>query len=360
MSHATVLKAEDASGTLAFMRAIPDANQGDSRPMWWTAPLAWALVSLALALTPGAATAASFDCGRATAPIEKRICADPGLSAADSQLGRDFDAALTLSLDPAGLRAGQTEWLTQFRDKAAANDGLAEAYAQRQNELDKTLAQLRATEAGRTIGAAEARATCLPILAVADAKACTVTAYDEMGAVEGHAFAYASYEYAKGDGGLDYRRVVIFERLASGMSHAVIAPDADAAFYYDKPRLLHAGRRTMLQIPAHESGTGNFNRERLFVWRDGRWRDVDITSWEGELARRLPAGEAVWKGIFPDYVALKASTPVWRKDDGEACPSGGRADLGLGWRGDRITLETIRLRKAGECGEPLRPRRGDN
>ncbi|WP_158814086.1 lysozyme inhibitor LprI family protein [Methylocapsa sp. S129] len=324
------------------------------------APFAAALMALVWAIMPGAAAAASFDCGRATTPIERRICADPGLSAADSQLGQDFDAALTLSLDPAGLRASQTEWLTQSRDKAAANDELAEAYARRQKELDKMLAQLRATEAGRTIGAAEARANCLPILAIPDAGACKVTAAEEMGAVEGHAFAYASYEYAKGEEEPDYRRVVIFECLASAMSHAVIAPDADAAFYYDKPRLLHAGRRTMLQIPAYESGTGNFNRERLFVWRDGRWRDVDITSWEGELARRLPAGEGVWQGIFPDYVALKASTPVWRKDDGNACPSGGRADLGLGWRGDRIALETIRLRKAGECGEPLRPGRGDN
>jgi hypothetical protein len=71
------------------------------------------------------------------------------------------------------------------------------------------------------------------------------------------------------------------------------------------------------------------------------------------LACRLPAGECVWKGIYPDYLMLKASTPVWRKDDGNACPGAGRADLVLAWREDRITLESIRLRKAGECGEPL-------
>ena len=311
---------------------------------------AFTVLGLAVA---GPADAASFDCARATTPVERKICTDPALSSADSQLGRDFDAALALSLDPAGLRASQTEWLTQSRDKTTASDGLVEAYARRQGELDKTLAQLRETLAGRSVGPAEARANCLSILAVADAGACKVTAYDEMGAVEGQVFAYASYEYAKGEGGLDYRRVVIFERLVSGILRAVIAPDADAAFYYDKPRLLHAGRRVLLQIPAYESGTGNFNRERLFVWRDGRWRDVDITSWEGELARRLPAGEGVWKGIYPDYVALKASTPVWRKDDGNACPGGGRGDLVLGWRGDRIVLESFRLRKAGECGEPL-------
>jgi hypothetical protein len=52
---------------------------------------------------------------------------------------------------------------------------------------------------------------------------------------------------------------------------------------------------------------------------------------------------------------MKAATPVWREGDGNACASGGRAVIGLGWRDDRIVLRGVTLRRAGECGEPLLP-----
>jgi hypothetical protein len=138
---------------------------------------------------------------------------------------------------------------------------------------------------------------------------------------------------------------------SSGAFRAIIAPDTDAAIYPGKPRLLHAGGRALLHLPAYESGTGDFNRERLFVWDNGRWQDVDVTTWLNDLAGRLPAGRGVWKGIFADYATMKADTPVWRKDDG--CPTGGRAELTLALKDERIALESIRLKKAGECGGPL-------
>jgi uncharacterized protein len=304
-------------------------------------------------LATSCAQAASFDCARANAPVERKICADSALSAADAALGASFDAALALSLDPADLRAEQLEWLRQSRDKAANEAELARSYADRQQAIDRILAQFRADQPARTISAAEGRAACLPVLAIADAGACTVSEFGELGAVEGHVFAYADYDYAKGAAQLDYRRVVVFERAASGVLRAIASPEPDAAFYYSKPQILHSEGRTALHIPAYESGTGNFNRERLFVWRDGRWRDADVSSWLSDLARRLPAGLNVSQGVFPDYAALTAETPLWRKNDGNACPSGGRAALALGWRGDRIALENIRLHKAAECGERL-------
>jgi hypothetical protein len=113
---------------------------------------------------------------------------------------------------------------------------------------------------------------------------------------------------------------------------------------------LHAGDHALLHLPAYKSGTGNFNRERLFVWRADHWIDVDVATWLNELARRLPAGLAVWKGVFPDYAALKACTPVWRKSDGNCCPTGGGAYVTLAWKDDRIALAGVRLQHSGECG----------
>jgi hypothetical protein len=132
------------------------------------------------------------------------------------------------------------------------------------------------------------------------------------------------------------------------------SPGANPARTYEKPRVLRVDGRILLHISGVESGTGLANSERLFVWRGDGWRDVDVTSWLEELERRAPPGFSAVKAIFPDYVTLKASTPLWLDSDDVDCPSGKRADLTLAWRSDRIALDSVRLQAAGECGKPLR------
>jgi hypothetical protein len=207
-----------------------------------------------------------------------------------------------------------------------------------------------------------APATCLPMPDDRDAgESCTIAEFGDVGAVDNHRFHFAVYQYQNpGNSVLNRTRVVVFEAPAPGTVHAVAATESDPAVTYDKPRLLRSGGRVLLHIPGSESGTGNFNRERLFVWRNGQWGDVDTTGWLDELARRLPKGYGAWKGIYPDYVRMKASTPLWREGDGNACGSGGRADLVLGWQADRIVLRGIQHRNAGECGEELPRRRRSN
>jgi uncharacterized protein len=310
------------------------------------------LALLAFSVAPCAAMAASFDCAQARTAIEKTICADPALSAADEELGRRFKAALRASLDPAGLRAAQAEWL-HSRDQVASIE-LADAYANRRRELDAETARLLAGQGGRILDEAEAKTVCAPALVDASAReTCKVADFVDLGALDGHSFAYADYEYAPGSaGGVPYSRMVVFEHLPAGMARVAISPDGDGAIAYQKPRLLHLGARALLHLPAYESGTGNFNRERLFVWRGDHWQDVDVTTWLNEMAHRLPVGLAVWKGVFPDYSAMKACTPVWRTTDGNCCPSGGGADLTLEWKDDRIALAGVRLKRSGECGAP--------
>jgi hypothetical protein len=214
-------------------------------------------------------------------------------------------------------------------------------------------------DAQRTVSVAEAQAGCVPVLGATDPdESCATSELGEIGSVDRHAFVFARYEYAaKGVDTVLYSRVVVFERVGPGVLRTVIAPDPDAATFFEKPKLLRSGARMLLHIPGSESGTGNFNRERLLVWRRDHWQDVDTTSWLEDLARRLPAGHGVWKGVYPDYLALTASTPLWRDGDANACPTGGRADIRLGWHGDAIVVNAIRLAAAGECGEPLRRQR---
>jgi uncharacterized protein len=101
--------------------------------------------------------AASFDCGAATHPHEKLICAEPALSQLDDQLARAFDGALRV-LSPEGkslLRRGQQSWLalvrrvcpTEAPAKAEADDLPAACLAR---EYNSRLAQL--DHAVQTVG----------------------------------------------------------------------------------------------------------------------------------------------------------------------------------------------------------------
>src|ERR1700754_1180489 len=63
------------------------------------------------------ATAASFDCKKATQPLDKRICADAELSQLDETLAGSY-AHTKQGLSPEGqkiLQASQREWLSYSR-----------------------------------------------------------------------------------------------------------------------------------------------------------------------------------------------------------------------------------------------------
>lgn len=73
------------------------------------------LVSAAALTVAGApaAQAASFDCAKASTPVEKAICANPDLSRADEVLARAYATALGGLSDEAkaAIQASQREWL---------------------------------------------------------------------------------------------------------------------------------------------------------------------------------------------------------------------------------------------------------
>jgi hypothetical protein len=184
-------------------------------------------------------------------------------------------------------------------------------------------------------------------------KACTVEQFDRLGSVDVTMFDYAMYRYADPQSRvLDYHRVVILED-DSGTLRQLFATPGDPSVRYDTPQIIKLADRTLLQIPGHDTGTGNLNREELFVWHDGNWGKADTASWLDDLADRLPAGLAVGKGVYPDYTTMTAETPLWRKGDANACPTGGRAKISLDWQADRVVLHNVRVERAGECGEPL-------
>lgn len=198
----------------------------------------------------------------------------------------------------------------------------------------------------------EANTKCL-VLADEQTRDCNVEQFGELGVVYFTHLYYAMYHYADPkDHMLDYRRVVALEDTGGGHLDLLFATPGDPAVQYDKPRIIKLADRTLLLIPGHESGTGNLNQEELFVWRDYEWRKGDTASWLGNLAARLPSGRTVQKGIYPDYTTMATETPLWRKGDANACPTGGRAKIILGWQADRVVVRSVRVERAGKCGEP--------
>jgi len=213
----------------------------------------------------------------------------------------------------------------------------------------------------RTIlGEGEVKARCIPGLAD-PADTCAFEEFGDVGQIGNGAqrrhFVYAHYKIVEKEfPTLHTPRVVIFERLPTGLRPA-LAPDSDPAYVLYKPELIRSGARVLLHIPGYESGTGNFNRESLYLWTGKDWHDVDTTSWLDDLAKRLPKGLSANKGIYPDYARMTAATPLWRKSDGNVCPEGGRAAIDLSWRGDAIAMKGFHMVKAGECGEAPERRR---
>lgn len=93
-----------------------------------------------IAATPAdAANAAdnspSFDCTKASTNVEKMICADPKLAAADRDTAVAYKIRLASSTDKSGLKQQQANWRRTVRDGCTHAACLEGAYKQRLAEL---------------------------------------------------------------------------------------------------------------------------------------------------------------------------------------------------------------------------------
>src|SRR5262249_20302137 len=97
--------------------------------------LVLALVAL---LLPDTGAAASFDCAKAKSPLERAICGNRDLSAADEELARAYADGLRKLGDSAGiLRGAQRRWLQDLpgRLARAGAEAVLHDYKDRLDEL---------------------------------------------------------------------------------------------------------------------------------------------------------------------------------------------------------------------------------
>ncbi|MBW8269545.1 lysozyme inhibitor LprI family protein [Caldovatus aquaticus] len=308
--------------------------------------------ALAVAGAAAPARAASFDCARARSPAERLVCADPALSSLDERLAAAYRAALAAVPWQRRLRGDQAAWLRATRDRAAGDPAtLAAAYRARIAALEAETRRA-ADPALTALSESQIAGSCVPLPPAAEEEAapppCAVRESGPLGTLDGRRLHYAIYGYPDPDSPdretLAKVATVVFAETAPGRFAARYADGPDDV-RCGAPRLLRAQRGPLLHIPCSRDGTGMFNAESVLApGEGGRWRLLDTGSWTRDLGRRLPRGYGAWKGIYPDYEALAAVTPLWRDGDANCCPTGGRAEIRLGWEGDRLVLRDLRLR----------------
>jgi uncharacterized protein len=305
---------------------------------------AFASLLLLALVAAGPALSASFDCRNAASKVEKQVCADPTLSKLDQQLADEYKAAIARGGATTALKSAQLAWLKKTRGACTDGKCLRAAYEARIAGLREGAALF--PDAGSAI-----IGSCgsLALAAESDATNCRVIESGSFGKVADSEQVYASYcldPPAEEGRSCDLTGIVLLAVDArSGKAERWLQRvDAEGlGNRFGKPELLQLKDALLLDLPVSVPGTGAFNASSLYRREGTRWVEIDISSWEKDLAKQLPAGLEVWKGIWPNYRRMHASTGLYRKKDANCCATGGTAEIGLRLEGNRLVLASLKV-----------------
>lgn len=245
-----------------------------------------------------------------------------------------YRAALAASPTPRALEAEQILW---------ASDRAAAAASERGHMDEGRIEDLRAR-----LALDRAAGTARPTLAQLLAR-CLPLGLDGCSAEGGW--------LRRGDGALLFWQSQRGSTDEDGLTGAfvLLTGDADGPLvpaawgrggFYGAPVLLQDEAGTWVAVPGYYGGSGSHNADVVFRWTEDaarRLAQIDNTSWRDDLARRLPAGLEVWKGVQIQYEYMGATTPLWQPDDGNCCATGGSAQLSFSLQGDRLILDDVRV-----------------
>lgn len=117
------------------------------------------------------------------------------------------------------------------------------------------------------------------------------------------------------------------------------------ANHYETPIVFWPGDGAdpIIAIAGIMEGNGHYNADALFRWTNGPQTLVPIQTgnWTGAAPAPLPADLWIKKGLAFSYNPsglLKADTSLWRSENGDCCPTGGRASLIFAVRDDVLVL----------------------
>ncbi len=260
-----------------------------------------------------------------------------------AELNAAYEAARAASPTVRQLEAGQREWLhyralDEYGYGADGDDGRVQEL-NRQAQRDRALREV-------TVASPEALGACIG----STLKGCSSRAAGWLSSPAGDRLFWQLQ-----DGYTDENGITGGFMLLSGGESGPVRPRAWAfeGWRYEAPTLLMVEGALYVAVAGRMQGTGNGNADALFRWSPGAAEplvQVDNWSWRDQLVERLPAGLEVWKGVDFHYADsdLWAWTKLWQSTDGNCCPSGGEATLGLEIRDDALVLVGVSV------NEPLR------
>ena len=112
----------------------------------------------------GVASAASFDCEKAGASIEKLICSDSQLSDLDSRLGETYAAARAQSTNSDQIKHEQRDWIKNVRNLCADIDCFISAYTARIAALTSRAPPIPETPTATTASGSDVKHDAIPDL----------------------------------------------------------------------------------------------------------------------------------------------------------------------------------------------------
>lgn len=191
----------------------------------------------------------------------------------------------------------------------------------------------------------------------AEAATCGVSEFGSMGVFNGKRYYYAIYclipSYSREDGDCGSGSFSAAFHKARAMAIFVSDDRQDTArlllkraeeeiglVWYEKPEIITNPFGSFLIIPIHLDGTGAGNLSEYYVSdkKSETWRSLDANSWLGEI--RIPTGFSINKGVWPDLKTMTAEAYLYRSGDANCCPTGGKVQLKLGIRNERLFIKS--------------------
>lgn len=315
------------------------------------------LLATYLLSSPLITSAASFDCGKASTWIEKKICSDLELSDADELLDQAYKKRLEMADDTKSLIKEQRKWLKK-RNAITDEFMLLRLYKDRMIELGEPV-MLPLKFINSACSGFRDRND------IGDISDCKVSDTGIIGIVGGRTYHYSLYciipDYvSSSDGKCDSklraasyygkRGLSIFYREGASNNLRLFMDrgSSDIGLYiYDKPQIVKHTFGTLLYVPVRLDGTGHYNESEYYLWDKIRqdWKMIDSTSWHSEARKKLPAEADFSHGIWPNIATMTAVIYLFGKDDPPCCPSGGEAEISLTLKDGRFSVKSIKIVK---------------
>lgn len=100
----------------------------------------------------------------------------------------------------------------------------------------------------------------------------------------------------------------------------------------------------VLIVPSRESGTGNGNTSGYFVLSKSGFKPIR-SDLERDLQRRVPDGMEVRKGVWPNFDHMSFARTLWKRGDGNCCPTAGIAIGEVDFTRTRLRIKSVKVHR---------------